>query len=366
MAIARVVLAKHAGFCFGVRRAVETAEQSAPAVTLGPIIHNPQVVESLRAMGVVSVDSPRQLAEGARVVKGLMESAASVAPGAEGFAAAAFELDPETEDLRYGVVRGTNCVYMMERASFVAAHVPTFEEAKAVIRQPAEKKAKEDAFKASVDKVADAAREALKGGKAFDASLFDGATVSTGLTFTARAPGAFPNSGTVSFEVASNLFTKISTGFYNNNTSPALEFKTSYAFSEAKDACLLNGYFWTDAGGGLFPRTMGSADIFLNDTTQRVATLCGSANSRFSGRWPATIEVLKQCEAGTHLVDQNMFLSSEIEGNVTIAMYGTENPLILTNRAFASYGDILVAAGTLEFTADASWLNGTNVTISCT
>ena len=68
MAIARVVLAKHAGFCFGVRRAVETAEQSAPAVTLGPIIHNPQVVESLRAMGVVSVDSPRQIAEGARVV----------------------------------------------------------------------------------------------------------------------------------------------------------------------------------------------------------------------------------------------------------------------------------------------------------
>lgn len=174
------------------------------------------------------------------------------------------------------------------------------------------------------------------------------------------------NSGTVSFEVASNLITKISTGFYNNATTPALEFKTSYAFSEERDACLLNGYFWSDAGGGLFPRTMGSADIFLNDTTQRVATLCGSANSRFSGRWPATIEVLKQCEAGTQLVAKNMFLSSEIEGNVTIAMYGTENPLILTNRAFASYGDILVAAGTLEFTADASWLNGTNVTVSGT
>ena len=175
------------------------------------------------------------------------------------------------------------------------------------------------------------------------------------------------NSGTVSFEVASNLITKISTGFYNNNTSPALEFKTSYAFSEAYDACLLNGYFWRDGtGGGLLPRTMGSADIFLNDTTQRVATLCGSACSTFSGRWPATIEVLKQCEAGTQLVAQNMFLASEIEGNVTIAMYGTDNPLILTNRAFASYGDIIVGAGTMEFTADASWLNGTNVTVSGT
>ena len=66
--IARVVLAKHAGFCFGVRRAVETAERSAPAVTLGPIIHNPQVVRSLEDIGVVSADSPAAIDPGARVV----------------------------------------------------------------------------------------------------------------------------------------------------------------------------------------------------------------------------------------------------------------------------------------------------------
>ena len=50
MTISRVVLARHAGFCFGVRRAVETAEGAAPAVTLGPIIHNPQVVERLTGL----------------------------------------------------------------------------------------------------------------------------------------------------------------------------------------------------------------------------------------------------------------------------------------------------------------------------
>ncbi len=143
--------------------------------------------------------SPRFGAEGAHVVKGLMESASAFAPGTDGFATAAFELDPENEDFRYGIVRGTNCVYMIERASFIPAHVPTFEEAKAVIRQPAVKEAQEDAFKLSVEKVADAAREALKGGKAFDASMFDGASVSTGLTFTARMPGSFPNAGVVSF-----------------------------------------------------------------------------------------------------------------------------------------------------------------------
>ena len=59
--IARVILANHAGFCFGVRRAVETAERSAPAMTLGPIIHNPQVVASLAEIGVHSVEGPDEI-----------------------------------------------------------------------------------------------------------------------------------------------------------------------------------------------------------------------------------------------------------------------------------------------------------------
>ena len=66
--IAKVVLAAHAGFCFGVRRAVETAEQSAPALTLGSIIHNPQVVASLAEIGVCAVNSTADVPEGARVV----------------------------------------------------------------------------------------------------------------------------------------------------------------------------------------------------------------------------------------------------------------------------------------------------------
>ncbi len=44
-------LAKTAGFCYGVRRAVELAEQAAesdvPCVMLGPVIHNKHVVASL-------------------------------------------------------------------------------------------------------------------------------------------------------------------------------------------------------------------------------------------------------------------------------------------------------------------------------
>ncbi|MFZ5774297.1 MAG: 4-hydroxy-3-methylbut-2-enyl diphosphate reductase [Thermodesulfobacteriota bacterium] len=52
-----VVLAKNAGFCMGVRRAVETTlgmvEQGKnPIATFGPLIHNPQVLSLLEGQGV--------------------------------------------------------------------------------------------------------------------------------------------------------------------------------------------------------------------------------------------------------------------------------------------------------------------------
>ena len=54
-------VAPHAGFCMGVRRAVEMAEQAAqdgvPSCTLGDLIHNPAVVANLEAKGLPSVQS---------------------------------------------------------------------------------------------------------------------------------------------------------------------------------------------------------------------------------------------------------------------------------------------------------------------
>ena len=53
--------AAHAGFCMGVRRAVEMAEKAAqegiPSCTLGELIHNPAVVAGLEAKGLESVRS---------------------------------------------------------------------------------------------------------------------------------------------------------------------------------------------------------------------------------------------------------------------------------------------------------------------
>ncbi len=56
-----IILAKSAGFCFGVNRAVSTLEESSgktPIFTLGPIIHNEFVVNSLRQKGVDVIDDP--------------------------------------------------------------------------------------------------------------------------------------------------------------------------------------------------------------------------------------------------------------------------------------------------------------------
>ncbi len=63
-----VRLASHAGFCFGVRRAVEAAEKAAPAITLGPVIHNPKVVARLEALGVHSVNGIDEVPAGSRAV----------------------------------------------------------------------------------------------------------------------------------------------------------------------------------------------------------------------------------------------------------------------------------------------------------
>ena len=54
-------IAGGSGFCFGVRRAVNLAMQAAEnggrrTVTLGPLVHNPLVVESLAAKGIRAVE----------------------------------------------------------------------------------------------------------------------------------------------------------------------------------------------------------------------------------------------------------------------------------------------------------------------
>lgn len=68
----KVILAKTAGFCFGVNRAVEvltkTVEENKNVYTLGPIIHNSYVVDSFKKSGVKIADTPEDIIENATVV----------------------------------------------------------------------------------------------------------------------------------------------------------------------------------------------------------------------------------------------------------------------------------------------------------
>ena len=62
-----VIKAKSAGFCFGVKKAMETVYQQIeenadkPIYTFGPLIHNEEVVKELKSKGVEVVDSVEEL-----------------------------------------------------------------------------------------------------------------------------------------------------------------------------------------------------------------------------------------------------------------------------------------------------------------
>ena len=70
--MAEITLAKKAGFCFGVDRAIKLIEKLASegrkVATLGPIIHNSQVIEDLESRGVRVVNSPSEVENGAILV----------------------------------------------------------------------------------------------------------------------------------------------------------------------------------------------------------------------------------------------------------------------------------------------------------
>jgi len=69
----RVIVAKHAGICYGVERALKLAGEAASAGgevrTLGPLIHNPQAVAALREQGVEVADDVAEVAGGTLVIR---------------------------------------------------------------------------------------------------------------------------------------------------------------------------------------------------------------------------------------------------------------------------------------------------------
>jgi len=69
----KILLAEHHGFCYGVKRAVEMAQKSVGTekniYTLGPIIHNPQVVSRLSDQGVQVTEDLSGIKDGKVIIR---------------------------------------------------------------------------------------------------------------------------------------------------------------------------------------------------------------------------------------------------------------------------------------------------------
>jgi 4-hydroxy-3-methylbut-2-enyl diphosphate reductase len=70
----KIEVAKHAGHCFGVKAAIQKAFETAKkyqasVYTLGPIIHNPQVVQELEKAGVKAVKNLSEITQGVIIIR---------------------------------------------------------------------------------------------------------------------------------------------------------------------------------------------------------------------------------------------------------------------------------------------------------
>jgi (E)-4-hydroxy-3-methyl-but-2-enyl pyrophosphate reductase len=70
----KISVVKNAGFCFGVKRAINLAFEKAKRTgkkvyTFGPLIHNPQVVEELKREGVHPVQNLKKIKSGTLIIR---------------------------------------------------------------------------------------------------------------------------------------------------------------------------------------------------------------------------------------------------------------------------------------------------------
>ena len=69
----RVIVARHAGVCYGVERALKLAQEAAraggPVATFGPLIHNPQAVAALQERGVAVASTLDDVEAGTLIIR---------------------------------------------------------------------------------------------------------------------------------------------------------------------------------------------------------------------------------------------------------------------------------------------------------
>ena len=175
--------------------------------------------------------------------------------------------------------------------------------------------------------------------------------------------------GTVSFDVAGNSFNYLCSGYYSGGSRrPVVAFGVDDAMT---NGVLLAAYHYGyDAGPGAFYVHKDATDlstIALNGTKQRPEYLYIGKQGVVTGDCPAEIEVTKGGVRGADVPQYGSglaesYVGGEVNGWVKLSLSGAGS-LTLTNKVFASYGDLEVSNGTLAFASDASWPNGTNLIV---
>ncbi len=100
------------------------------------------------------------------------------------FATAAFELDQESLDTRFGIVKGRNEVYVLELKQRSPAHVPAFENVQTEVKTRAQEKARTEAYESYTKEIRADLRKALDAGKTFQAAVKEkGLPITTNITY---------------------------------------------------------------------------------------------------------------------------------------------------------------------------------------
>jgi len=166
--------------------------------------------------------------------------------------------------------------------------------------------------------------------------------------------GFNPNEATSVFEVPGNIFNYLCIG-YNAGNVVTVEMTVSHAMT--------NGLLQVGGNGSSISSCVGLATgtytLDIHCTTQKCRKAAVLGRGILKGEYPAMLEVYEG-RSGTD--KPGYAISGQVTGGVGFIMSGA-NTLAFTNGAFASCGDLEVLNGTLEFADDATWLNGTNVTV---
>lgn len=124
------------------------------------------------------------------------------AENAKDFAAAAFDLDPERSDSRFGIVKGDKHVFVIEQIAKSPAHTPAYEDVLNDLRPRAMAKARSDAFQSYVKELHADLRKLVDEGKSFaEAAKAKALNVSTSITYTVNEIQSqpFPNSYSIAY-----------------------------------------------------------------------------------------------------------------------------------------------------------------------